>query len=141
VVPKGEVFVYQYKPKAIQEKPQLVASIKLTEEIRFIQVVREATFALCYSKCIEIYAINEEIKTIKQTLKKMYDIKNPNLKLFQIPQPFENILNVFFEDYSEKRETFSIWNIEIEFHEREVKMSRISKIYDLPSEMRGIVRL
>jgi hypothetical protein len=41
--------VYSFDPKLIYEKPVLVSSIKLNNEVRFVQVVKDSTFILCYA--------------------------------------------------------------------------------------------
>lgn len=129
VIPKGEAVVYQFKPKSMEEQPQLIASIKTTEDVKFVQILKDSSFALFYPKGFEVLNVLEEMKTIKSVLKKQYDIKNPNLRLFQIPQPFESMLNIFFEEITEKKEIFTIWNIEVEFLAKEIRMSKVSKVY------------
>lgn len=97
----------------MEEKPEVIASIKTPEEVKFVQILKDSNFALFYPKGFEVFNVFEETNTIKSVLKRQYDIKNPNLRLFQIPQPFESMLNIFFEEISEKKEIFTLWNIEV----------------------------
>lgn len=80
-----------------------------------MQVVKDSTFILCYSTGVEVYSI-DEVKGIRPTLKKNYDIPVGNhLNLLQIPIPYENILNIFFEERLETSTSIGLWNIEVEF--------------------------
>lgn len=85
VITKAEAVVYQFKPKNMEEKPEVVASIKTTEEVRFVQILKDGNFSLFYSKSFEVLCVVEDAKSIKSVLKKQYEIKNPSLRLFQIP--------------------------------------------------------
>lgn len=125
----------------MEEKPEVVASIRTTEEVKVVQILKNGNFALFYAKGFEVFSVFEETKSIKSILKKQYEIKNPNLRLFQIPQPFENMLNIFFEEITDKKEIFTLWNIEVEFLAKDVRMSKISKVYELPYELRKAVTL
>jgi hypothetical protein len=113
LLPEKQIFVYVFDPKLIHEKPKLLSSIKLSKEVRFVQVVKESTFILCYSTGIEVYSI-DELKGIRMTAQKKYDIPiGNNLNLIQIPTPYENIVNIFFEEYVEFSTSLKLWNIEI----------------------------
>lgn len=47
-------------------------------------------------------------------MRKKYDIPEGNhLNLLQIPVPYENILNIFFEEKYETTTSFGLWNIEV----------------------------
>ena len=35
------------------------------------------------------------------------------MKLLQVPEPFENILNIFFEEVNDEDASFNLWNIEM----------------------------
>ena len=49
LLPDKEVIVYSFDPKLIYEKPTQICSIKLANDVRFLQVVKDSTFILCYS--------------------------------------------------------------------------------------------
>jgi hypothetical protein len=104
--------VFQFDPKIIKAKPTFVSSIKLNNDVRFVQVVKDSTFILCYSNNFEVYTI-EEGKGIRLTASKNYDLPGENIKLLQIPQPYENILNIFFSEEIPNSKSISIWNIEV----------------------------
>jgi hypothetical protein len=90
--------IYQFKPKAIRERPTLLATLKLSQDVRFLQVVKEGCFVLCYPRSLEVYSVEENPGSVKLNTTKMYDLGGrQKLKLFQIPQPCDNILNIFFE--------------------------------------------
>lgn len=78
-----------------------------------MQVVKDSTFILCYSTGVEVYSI-DEVKGIRPTMRKNYDIPQGNhLNLLQIPVPYENILNIFFEEKLETSTSIGLWNIEV----------------------------
>jgi hypothetical protein len=58
LLPDKEVIVYSFDPKLIHQKPVLISSIKLNKEVRFVQVVKDSTFILCYADGIEVYSID-----------------------------------------------------------------------------------
>jgi hypothetical protein len=132
--------VFQFDPKIIKAKPTFVSSIKLRNDVKFVQVVKDSTFILCYSNNFEVYTI-EEGKGIRPTVSKNYDLPGENIKLLQIPQPYENILNIFFSEEIPNSKSISIWNIEVEFQPKDVKMSKPLKIYDVPGYQKKYLRL
>lgn len=79
-----EVQVFLFDPKAIHEKPTKVCETKLKENYLHLHVVREGTFVVCDGKGIEVYAI-DEVKGIRLTCQKRYELPNSSIKLFQIP--------------------------------------------------------
>jgi len=49
LLPEKEVMVFQFDPRLIVNKPVFINSIKLSNDVRFVQVVKDGSFVLCYS--------------------------------------------------------------------------------------------
>jgi hypothetical protein len=60
--------------------------------------LKEGTVVLCFPLGVEVYSVEENTKSVRLTAKKEYNLGTGagKLKLFQVPQPCDNILNVFF---------------------------------------------
>lgn len=59
-----------------------------------------------------------------------------------VPEPFENILNIFFEETrSVNNKTFTLWCIEMEFLISEIKCLPPQKVYDVKSSLRKTITL
>lgn len=56
-MPKGEVYVFAFKPKSINQMPLLLATLKISEDIKFVQIVRDGSVVLLHSKGLEVYTI------------------------------------------------------------------------------------
>lgn len=112
-------------------------------DVKFLNVLREGIFSLCYEDCIEIYNVDEVKGLVRMILRKKYELPEGRFKLFQIPDPYDNILNIFFEEEVQQSasSSFPLWNIAVEFHEKEVKLAKASKIYEVPKYLRPFARL
>lgn len=83
-----------------------------------------------------MYSVEENTRIVRLTAKKEYNFGNGTgkLRLFQVPPPSDNILNVFFEET--KGEVFGLWCLEIEFLAKEVRMGKASKVYEFAMEFK-----
>lgn len=82
---QSSVSIFQFDPKVIHLQPSLVGSVSLVKDVKYMHVLREGIFSLCYEDSIEIYNI-DEVKGTRLTLRKKYELPTGSaLKLFQIP--------------------------------------------------------
>jgi hypothetical protein len=84
---------------------------------------------LCFADRVEVCSVEESTGRVRVTARKDYDLGSAvgKLKLFQIPQPCDNVLNVFFEET--KGDSFVLWSLEVEFLPKEVRMGRAGQVY------------
>lgn len=61
---------------------------------------------------MEIYEIDETSKTSKKRLSKHYN-QPEGAKLFEIPQAFEGVINMFFTQPKVDTAMFHLWNLEV----------------------------
>lgn len=76
-----------FDSKNLTVKPSCLNSVSLTRSVKHIHVLREGIFSLCYPDSLEIYLI-DEVKGIRQTVLKKYDLPSGDLQLFQVPEPY-----------------------------------------------------
>ncbi len=68
-------------------------------------------------------------------------LENSTYDLFIVPDAFENIINVFFEEKNpENKKIFTLWCVEFEFLTSEIKMSLPQKIYDVKNSMKKTLK-
>jgi len=73
---------------------------------------------------------------IKKKLEKNYPIDS-NKKLLTIPSSIENIINVFFEEDKDKKQSFILWCLEINFGTEQIKTRELYRVYDIMNNVKG----
>lgn len=63
--------------------------------MRFIQFAKESYLTLFYENSIEIYYIDETSNQAKKKISKPYN-QPEGATIFQVPQAFEGVINIFF---------------------------------------------
>ena len=124
----------------MSEKPVKIGTVILSSPTRYIHVLREGIFALIFNWGMEMYYV-DEVKGVRQTMKKKFTLPQESLKLFQVPLPFDNILNVFFEEEIKDSKSFALWVIEVECFEKEVKYSKPLRVYEIAGYQRDNTRV
>lgn len=86
--------------------------------MKFVQVAKDGNICLFYAQKAEIYIIGDDMRKRynKPYTKPENLLPNSEYNLFIVPDSFENIINVFFEEKIEgNNKTFTLWCIEFEF--------------------------
>ena len=84
----------------------------------FMRIAKEGNICLFFEKKMEVYAVTEQVR---KKYSKEYEIpqlesEESSYHILMVPPPFENILNVFFEEKKGKnRKVFTLWSAEYEF--------------------------
>jgi hypothetical protein len=78
-------------------------------EARFLVFLKDSQFAVCYDSSACVYQI-EEGNCIRLIFNKRYGV-GENLRLFQVPRPVENMLNIFFVEKSLTSKTYVLWRL------------------------------
>jgi hypothetical protein len=112
ILSESNLFIYEYSLKS-REPPTQVNSIPVKEEVRFVRFLKDTLLGIFYFNSYEIYNI-ENIYSVKKKLEKNYPVDKAK-RLLAIPPSVDNIINVFFEEEKEKRQSFSLWCLEINF--------------------------
>jgi hypothetical protein len=73
---------------------------------------------------------------IKKKLDKAYPI-DKELKLLTIPPSIDNIINIFFEETKEKKQSFILWCLEIDFESEHIKARPLYRVYDIMNNAKG----
>lgn len=76
-------------------KPVEVGCVNLLEPTKYIHILREGIFSLIYNWGIEVYSI-DPVKGTRMSVKKKFEMPKQEIKLFQVPEPIDNIINIFF---------------------------------------------
>lgn len=91
----------------------------------FVQVVKDGNICLFYKNKLEVYIVAEKVR---RRYDKSYDkpdvaqSKNCEYLLFLVPDPLDNVINIFFEEKNKENEKiFTLWCIEMEILASEVK--------------------
>lgn len=73
----------------------------------FIRFLKDMLLGFFYTSRYEIYNI-ENLNAIKKKLDKAYPITKEK-KLLTIPSSIDNIINIFFEEAKESKQSFILW--------------------------------
>lgn len=58
-----------------------------------------------------------------------------------VPEAYQTILNIFFQEVHKNLSTFGLWCLEVQFLPTEIKLSPLQKIYDIKNSLRKSLRL
>lgn len=73
---------------------------------------------------------------IKKKLDKNYPIDQAK-KLLTIPSSIDYIINIFFEEPKEKKQSFILWCLEIDFGTEQIKTRPLYRVYDIMNYAKG----
>lgn len=113
--------------------------IQIQGNLRFLQVAKDGNICLFYEERAEIYIVGEQIRCRynKPYAKPPGLLEGSSFSLFIVPDSFENIINVFFQERNqEKSKTFTLWCTEFQFLASQIKASVPQKIYDVKTSFR-----
>lgn len=106
---------------------------KLLRDPDYMIFLKDSQLGVFYEESGCVYQI-EESNNIKLIFNKRYGVRS-TLKLYQIPKPVDNILNIFFVEKSTTSKTYILWRLELEFKQITTNHSykSIVRIYEIPS--------
>jgi hypothetical protein len=92
-ISSGEIHIFSYEGRKSKYPPVLLKSFKITEEVKFIQFVKDMLLGVFFEKRMHFYAIDGP--SSRQISKKDYKV-DPEYSLHQAAQCVDGILNLFF---------------------------------------------
>lgn len=63
------------------------------------------------------------------------------LELFQVPEPVDSTLNIFFSQEKPHCSTFVLWMCELEYSGNSCKISEAEKIYDIKNSLKSKIKI
>lgn len=131
--------MFQYFGRTMGQQPVLVGSVRFGEEVRCVEVTKEGSFVVCFAEEVAVYQW-EQGGQVRASMQKKYGLTRQGLKLLQVPPPIDNVLNIFFEEELEQSNILALWIVTIEFGQKEIRLSKPTKIYDIPHSMQQRVK-
>jgi hypothetical protein len=86
-----------------------MGSTRLLGDARFLVFLKDSQFAVCYESSACVYQI-EESNHIRLIFNKRYGVSE-HMRLFQVPRPVENVLNIFFVEKSTTSRIYVLWRL------------------------------
>jgi hypothetical protein len=104
-----EIHIYSFDTKKLKTEPVYVTKTRLLGIPKFMIFLKDSLLGVFYETSASIYQM-EENSTIRLIFNRKYGVSE-SLKLFQIPKPIENILNIFFIEKSNSSKTYILWRL------------------------------
>lgn len=101
--------VYRYDSKRLKTEPVHMGNTRLLGDAKFLVFLKDSQFAVCYESSTCVYQI-EENNSIRLIFNKKYGVSE-TMRLFQVPRPVENVLNIFFVEKSTTSKIYVLWRL------------------------------
>ena len=135
ILSQSTLFFYRYNLKS-RVAPEPVAQCQIKPEVRFIRFLKDVMMGVFYETSYEIYNV-ENLPNVSKRLEKTYHHIPEDCKLLTIPPGIDNIINVFFEEMNESKQSFVLWCLEIAFDGERIRPQEPYRVYNIMKQARG----
>ena len=139
---------YRFSTKEEKKQPWRLLKVGFGELIRGVHFVQSLGLFVLMERSLEYYRLswNYEQVLMEKCFGFKYKIDPSRMRLYRVPQPINDTLNVYFEEAKstyEERNKFGLWmqSFKVPSSRQEPQVGQLLRLYNVDLELRSTIQL